>query len=429
MLKYKWGILCFLFISITLAGCSGKNPGKDEKSEKFQSDYMDLGGMGTKVDEGLFYSKNGLFYYTDFETNTAVPICNKPDCRHLSTREDKNTTCNAANDDSTTIFPYQGKLYGIESREDGIGFFVSELDGSNRKSKENFIDAGCIFQTGIIVRDKLYYLYDETIDIVESDGIQEVTLKWHFNVLDLKSMKQEEILSEETDYIGLLGGTTEYMVYSVIRESEPSFYYFDYKTKKAEEISLISDGYEEIYPVSDGKSFYYIGGEKKLSKNVKYKANTVYQYHVDTKENEVCVSGAEVRDFIGEDAELILLYGVVDEGIVFWAHPQNRMLFKEKESGRLRELSLPENLPVEGARLNSVVCQTEQGVYFDYYIINQESGILGDRIIWYGYISWEDLLSGKNDVKVVLNPRVSSGGNLVDKDGNVIGTESRAKYD
>ena len=48
-----------------------------------------------------------------------------------------------------------------------------------------------------------------------------------------------------------------------------------------------------------------------------------------------------------------------------------------------------------------------------------------NRIIWYGYISWEDLLSGKNDVKVVLYPRVSSGGDLVDKDGNVIGTESR----
>ena len=156
------------------------------------------------------------------------------------------------------------------------------------------------------------------------------------------------------------------MVYSVIREGEPSFYQFDYKTKKSEEIALISGGYGEIYPVSDGKSFYYIGGGKKLSKNVKYKANTVYQYHVDTKENEVCVSGAEIQDFIGEDAELILLYGVVDEGIVFWAHPQNRMLFKEKESGRLRELSLPENLPVEGARLNSVVCQTEQGLYFDY---------------------------------------------------------------
>ncbi len=94
-----------------------------------------------------------------------------------------------------------------------------------------------------MMRRLLFYLYDETIDIVESDGIQEVTLKWHFNVLDLKSMKQEEILSEETDYMGLLGGTTEYMVYSVIREGEPSFYQFDYKTKKSEEISLISGGY------------------------------------------------------------------------------------------------------------------------------------------------------------------------------------------
>ena len=79
---------------------------------------------------------NGLFYYTDFETNTAVPICNKPDCRHLSIREDKNTTCNAANDDSTTIFPYQGKLYGIETREDGIGFLVSELMAVIEKVKK-----------------------------------------------------------------------------------------------------------------------------------------------------------------------------------------------------------------------------------------------------------------------------------------------------
>ena len=35
----------------------------------------------------------------------------------------------------------------------------------------------------------------------------------------------------------------------------------------------------------------------------------------------------------------------------------------------------------------------------------------------------------KNDVKVVLYPRVSSSGALVDKEGNVIGTESGEKYD
>lgn len=42
-------------------------------------------------------------------------------------------------------------------------------------------------------------------------------------------------------------------------------------------------------------------------------------------------------------------------------------------------------------------------------------------IEWYGYIRWEDLLSGKNDVEVVLKPSVSSTGNLVDKDGKLIG--------
>ena len=61
MLKYKWGILCFLFISITLAGCSGENPGKDEKSEKFQSDYMELFlAQPVKMEEGYFEIVDGL---------------------------------------------------------------------------------------------------------------------------------------------------------------------------------------------------------------------------------------------------------------------------------------------------------------------------------------------------------------------------------
>ena len=94
------------------------------------------------------------------------------------------------------------------------------------------------------------------------------------------------------------------------------------------------------------------------------------------------------------------------------------MFFKEKESGEIRELSLAQDLPVEGAILNNCFCQTEKGVYLNYYITGESEG---DLIDWYGYISWEDLLSGKNDVRVILTPKVSSMGNLVDKDGKLIG--------
>ena len=91
---------------------------------------------------GFFSAIHGMSYFTDFKTNTAVPICNKPDCRHLSTYEDAETACNAAKG-SNNIFPYKGKLYGMMSDEDGTRLVVSEFDGSNRKEKDYFIDAGC----------------------------------------------------------------------------------------------------------------------------------------------------------------------------------------------------------------------------------------------------------------------------------------------
>ena len=69
--------------------------GKEKKttaSDKFQSDYMEI-GVGTTVEKGYFGVINGLLYYVDFETMNAVPICNKPDCRHISWMEDRNTKC------------------------------------------------------------------------------------------------------------------------------------------------------------------------------------------------------------------------------------------------------------------------------------------------------------------------------------------------
>ena len=71
---------------------------KTTASDKFQSDYMEI-GVGTTVEKGYFGVINGLLYYVDFETMNAVPICNKPDCRHISWMEDRNTKCNAANTD------------------------------------------------------------------------------------------------------------------------------------------------------------------------------------------------------------------------------------------------------------------------------------------------------------------------------------------
>lgn len=88
--------ISFVFVLILCIGMIGC--GKEKKttaSDKFQSDYMEI-GVGTTVEKGYFGVINGLLYYVDFETMNAVPICNKPDCRHISWMEDRNTKCNAA---------------------------------------------------------------------------------------------------------------------------------------------------------------------------------------------------------------------------------------------------------------------------------------------------------------------------------------------
>ena len=175
MRKHRWKMLLLLLFSVTLIGCSEKKDGESSKSEKFQSDYIDISGRDIKVNGGFFSAIHGMSYFTDFKTNTAVPICNKPDCRHLSTYEDAETACNAAKG-SNNIFPYKGKLYGMMSDEDGTRLVVSEFDGSNRKEKDYFIDAGCVFHAGVVVGDELYYFYSDILDAAEEENIQDLSL-------------------------------------------------------------------------------------------------------------------------------------------------------------------------------------------------------------------------------------------------------------
>ena len=47
--------------------------------------------------------------------------------------------------------------------------------------------------------------------------------------------------------------------------------------------------------------------------------------------------------------------------------------------------------------------------------------LLSDNIEWYGYISWEDLLAGKNNIKTLVETKFTGGGKPLDEEGNVIG--------
>ena len=70
----------------------------------------------------------------------------------------------------------------------------------------------------------------------------------------------------------------------------------------------------------------------------------------------------------------------------------------------------------KNSRLNSFMFGTEDGIGFSYL-----QSLDSDNIEWYGYISWEDLLAGKNNIKTLVETKFTGGGKPLDEEGNVIG--------
>ena len=184
----------------------------------------------------------------------------------------------------------------------------------------------------------------------------------------------------------------------------------DYKKEVSKEISLYDIPGRIIG--ADETGFYYNSG-------IDY-PSAVYRYHFETGENEVFVSKEEAKAAYGKDVFSLSLWDVREEGILFkiWYGEDQRLFLKEADSGKLRQLSLSEELLKEDFVLNGMLFKNEEGLGFEY-----TQYLDMDQINWYGYISWEDLLSDENNVKVLIEPRMTSRGYPLDEDGNVIGAQ------
>lgn len=401
--------ISFVFVLILCFGMSGC--GKEKKTtapNKFQSDYMEVWG-GTTVEEGDFRVINGLLYYIDFETMEGIPICNKPNCRHISWKEDRNTKCDAANIDISTVFPYEGKLYGFRSLSDGGSeLVVSDLDGGDWKSKGMFITAEEIFQGGVVVGNQMFFLKD--VVVRPEDHITEMRTDTVMCVLNFDTMELKELRREKGVFsIQFLGGTKDYQIYSVqedngikcyqcavVKDDGVQYNLFDYESGTLTEISLNTVDYQRVEVTQDGKGFYYIGDEGK----------SLYCYHIDSKENEKIVQAEEVG------AEKVTVEGVSEEGILFRAFPENELYVKNEEG--ISNLKLSDRLPTDQAWLSGINDITKDGVYFTYqekYIGEKE--IEGDLLMYDAYIEKEDLFGKTGEMKVIYTPRVSSAGNIV----------------
>ena len=397
-------VLSICLLSSGLSACSSEDKTEKPSSEnQLQSDYMEVDGILTKTEKGSFSVHDGLMYFTDYETQTSIPVCGKPNCRHLSVYEDEKTTCNAVCS-SSYMFPYKEKLYRIESVDNREGKLIaSHMDGSNPKTVGTF-SSGDMLESAVILNENMYYTYCELQNKIlaeQEDGQaqsgQAMGSNCSLNHLNLDTLEQTEIVKlEDVSHILMLGGTKEYQVCAVVKDDGVQYNLFDYESGTLTEISLNTVDYQRVEVTQDGKGFYYIGDEGK----------SLYCYHIDSKENEKIVQAEEVG------AEKVTVEGVSEEGILFRAFPENELYVKNEEG--ISNLKLSDRLPTDQAWLSGINDITKDGVYFTYqekYIGEKE--IEGDLLMYDAYIEKEDLFGKTGEMKVIYTPRVSSAGNIV----------------
>lgn len=328
--------------------------------------------------------------------------------KDISWKEDRNTKCDAANIDISTVFPYEGKLYGFRSLSDGGSeLVVSDLDGGDWKSKGMFITAEEIFQGGVVVGNQMFFLKD--VVVRPEDHITEMRTDTVMCVLNFDTMELKELRREKGVFsIQFLGGTKDYQIYSVQEDNGIKCYQFDYDEEESKEISLKNRTQSVVK--ADETGFYYNSG-------IDY-PKEVYKHDLETSENEICISEEEAKAAFGKEYLQLIIWDVREDGILFHLvdEKEGDVFWKESKSGEIKRLYLEENLPKKNSRLNSFMFGTEDGIGFSYL-----QSLDSDNIEWYGYISWEDLLAGKNNIKTLVETKFTGGGKPLDEEGNVIG--------
>ena len=356
MKKKVFSLIGILGIVLGIVGCSDHT-----SNNKLQSDYIEMYGGNTITRTGYFTNASGILYYVDFTTQDAIPVCNKPDCRHLSKAEDADTECDAAID-GARVFPYKGKLLGIS--EDSKGneeIYSSDIDGSNRKVKKKLESSNMFINEGVIAKDSFFYVATMP-EVDDQENMKWISVLKKLNLDTFEATQLDSVECKDALGFQLLGGTEEYQIYSLINDNETLFYKLDYESCESEQIELFQSGYERILPEENENSFYYLsieGGERNL-----------YQYDIDSRKNKLCLENEKILENAGGNIVGSDLCGKCQEGIVSWVRTwteeREEKMFLLDHNGKIQELSMPQQLPVAGTHFYDVICATEKGMHFCY---------------------------------------------------------------
>lgn len=202
-------IMCALS-AFALASCGeDKAAGSLSSSSMpdFQYQFKIMGAQTPtqKSDNGYYNIINYNIIYTDGETLTSTPLCNKSDCLHNGDFPD----CNGKVDDWALCFDnfqiYRDKIYYIAANTDSsvegeINYLKSvSLDGSQKDTvltlEDKFITDWFIYGG--------YFYYQPSVTVDSENG---ETQSGNFYRIDLDT-KSEEIFADFSDIKGIYGAT------------------------------------------------------------------------------------------------------------------------------------------------------------------------------------------------------------------------------
>ncbi len=105
--------------------------------------------------EGIVMLTDKMMFY-DYQTGTAYPLCNRPNCRH-----DSDSECAAVLGKATQMaFLYEGDLYYFDSAEEGWALYRADVSGENRRELAVFEFSG-VGGTIAVTDGKLYLGLEE----------------------------------------------------------------------------------------------------------------------------------------------------------------------------------------------------------------------------------------------------------------------------
>lgn len=163
-------ILSFLLLMcLIVGGCSERTGAKEETDalvplNSQQIEYSSLyGQIMAEGDKGYYMLAGNFVFFAERDLSKAVPLCNKPNCRHYEeTDTQKLLECNAFNR-AVSVGWQDGKLYVVadnitsEGKIEGNVLMSVSPDGEGRKNCYNMmiqrLESCCIRGMSMVYRN------------------------------------------------------------------------------------------------------------------------------------------------------------------------------------------------------------------------------------------------------------------------------------